>query len=348
MTSGARRAILVPFVGLFLLCGWVYLSLDHRQVAELAAHASWRLVVLASLCSFASYIFICFALLLIGRALGLRKAPAWLFLTVTFVSLTLNHVVSLGVAGYSARVLLLRRAGEAPGTVLAASLLHSYLTTLIMVSLLPVGLGVIALSAPVHSAGTAALELATVASTLAVVGMTVALVSRKVRLAVFRVIARLGAMLPGHIASGLVGALEDLDIGLASTGGSIRERPLAALAPVLLTILDWIAVLASFWLCLEAVGQPVPVRVLIAGFAVGMNVGVVSLVPGGLGVQEGSQAGVLALFGVPFGPALLASVLFRFLYFLIPFLVSLPLYYLVLRPIAPTDENDLGAAVPHH
>ena len=142
------------------------------------------------------------------------------------------------------------------------------------------------------------------------------------------------------------GALEDLDIGLASTGRAIRERPFAALAPVLLTILDWIAVLAAFWLCLESVGQSVPLRVLIAGFAIGMNVGVVSLIPGGLGVQEGSQAGVLALFGVPFGPALLASVLFRFLYFLVPFLVSLPLYLLVLRPIAPNEDE--AATASHH
>jgi uncharacterized protein (TIRG00374 family) len=345
MTPGARRAILVPFVGLFLLCGWVYLTLDHQQLAQLTTHAHWRLVLLATACSFASYIFICFALLRIGRALGMHRAPAWLILTVTFVSLTLNHVISLGVAGYSARVLLLRRAGEAPGTILAASLLHSYLTTLVMVSLLPVGLGAIALSAVVHPAGIAALQLATVASTLAVVGMTVALLSRRVRLAVFRVIARVGRLLPGHFAEGLPGALEDLDIGLASTGRSIKERPLAALAPVGLTILDWIAVLASFWLCLEAVGQSVPLHVLIAGFAIGMNVGVVSLIPGGLGVQEGSQAGVLALFGVPFGPALLASVLFRFLYFLVPFIVSLPLYFLVLRPIAPTEDE--VAPAPH-
>ena len=116
MTPGARRAILVPFIGLLLLCGWVYLTLDQEQLEHLVRHAHWQLVLVATACSFASYIFISFALLSIGRALGLRKAPAWMILTVTFVSLTLNHIISLGVAGYSARVLLLRRAGEAPGT----------------------------------------------------------------------------------------------------------------------------------------------------------------------------------------------------------------------------------------
>ena len=343
MSPATRRAILVPVLGLLLLFVWVYFALDPAQIAEVSANASWRLVLLAQLCSFLSYLFICFALLLIGRTMGLRRVPASTFMIVTFVSLTLNHIISLGVAGYSARVLLLRRGGEAPGTVLAASLLHSYLTTLVMVSLLPVGLGAIAYSATVPPAGTAALQVATVASTVAVFGMTVALVSRSVRLAGLRLVERIARLVPGEHGDGIAGALADLDVGLVAAGQFVRGRPFAALAPVGLTILDWIAVLASFWLCLEAVGQSVNAEVLIAGFAVGMNVGVVSLVPGGLGVQEGSQATVLALFGVPFGTALLASVLFRLTYFLIPFLVSLPLYYVVLRPLVPHDGGQATA-----
>ena len=331
MTPGTRRAILLPFAGLLVLFGWVYLALDHEQLRDLTERANWSLVLLATCCSFASYLFICFALLIIGRTLGLRRVPAGTFMLVTFVSLTLNHVVSLGVAGYSARVLLLRRNGEAPGTVLAASLL-------------PIGLGAIAFSAKVTPAGTAALQAATVVSAAVVIGMTVALVSRRVRLAFLRLVGRLGAMVPGDHAEGIERALVDLDIGLATAGRAIRERPAAVLPPVLLTIVDWMAVLAAFWLCLEAVGQPVGVRVLIAGFAIGMNVGVVSLIPGGVGVQEGSQAGVLALFGVPFGPALLASVLFRVIYYLVPFFVSLPLYYVVLRPMVPVDEEPIPVA----
>ena len=344
MTPGTRRAILIPFVGLLVLSGWVYLALDHRQMAELSVRASWWLILLAVVCSFTSYLFICLALLVIGRTMGIRKVPAAMFMLVTFVSLTLNHVVSLGVAGYSARVLLLRRAGEAPGTVLAASLLHSYLTTLVMVSLLPIGLGAIAFSATIPPAGTAALRIATAASMVGVAGMTIALVSRPMRLGVLALVRRLGRLVSGNHLEGLEGALVDLDIGLATAGRSVRERPIAALAPLVLTILDWVAVLMAFWLCLEAVGQPVGLRVLIAGFAVGMNVGVVSLIPGGLGVQEGAQAGVLALFGIPFGPALLAALLFRLIYVLVPSLVSLPLYYVVLRPMVEPADGSAAAS----
>lgn len=344
MTRGTRRALLVPAIGLIALCGWVYLALDPHQLVELLERASWRLVLLAGVCSFASYLFICLALLVIGRTLGIRRVPRGMFMLVTFTSLTLNHIVSLGVAGYSARVLMMRRHGEAPGTVLAASLLHSYLTTLVMVGLLPVGLGAIALSAHVAPGRTAALQVATGVTFLVVVGMTLVLVWRRPRLALLSLARRAGGILPGRYTDGLERALVDLDVGLATAARAVRERPLAALTPVLLTVVDWLAVLAAFWLCLESVGQPVSVEVLVAGFAVGMNVGVVSLVPGGVGVQEGSQAGVLALFGVPFGTALLAAVLFRFVYYLVPFVASLPLYYIVLRPLA--EQADAAPSAP--
>ena len=344
MTTSARRALLIPFVGLLLLFGWVYMAVDREQFAELSSRASWVLVLLALGCSLASYLFISLALLLIGRTIGLRRVTTPMFLLVTFVSLTLNHVISLGVAGYSVRVLLLRHHGEAPGTVLAASLLHSYLTTLVMVALLPIGIGAIAFSPTGTYAGTTVLWTATVASTAAVLGMTLALLSRSLRLWLFGMVTRLGRLLSHDHAAELVRALADLDIGLATAMHAVRYRPAAMLLPLLLTVVDWMAVLAAFWLCLEAVGELVELRVLIAGFAVGMNVGVVSLMPGGVGVQEGAQAGVLALFGVPFQTALLAAVLFRVVYYLVPFLVSLPVYYLVLRPLAPRDEPPASAA----
>ena len=337
MSSSAWRAMLLPLAGMILLCVWVYFAVDPGQLTRLSRRSTWSIALLAVVSSFVSYGLISVALLLIGRTMGIRRVSARIFILITFLSLTLNHVVSLGVAGYSARVLLLRRAGEAPGTVLAASLLHSYLTTLVMVSLLPIGLGAIAFSPHVRPAGHAALQFATLVSTIAALGMTVALVSSTLRHGVLRLVGRIGRFLPRH-AEGIAQMLVDLDAGLTTAGRFAKSRPAAALLPVLLTILDWSAVLVAFWLCLEAVGVDVGPGVLIAGFAIGINAGVVSLVPGGLGVQEGSQAGVLALFGVPFGPALLASVLFRVVYFLVPFMVSLPLYFIVLRAMVPVDE----------
>ena len=74
--------------------------------------------------------------------------------------------------------------------------------------------------------------------------------------------------------------------------------------------------------------------VLITGFAVGITVGVLSLVPGGLGVQELSMAGIYSLLGVPFAQAVLVASLFRVVYYFIPFVMSLSFYRRLLREIA--------------
>ena len=78
----------------------------------------------------------------------------------------------------------------------------------------------------------------------------------------------------------------------------------------------------------------------MTGFAIGVTAGLVSMIPGGLGVQEGSMAGVYHLLGVPLQQAILASILFRVMYYFIPFFLSLPSYWRILRTsreVGPTS-----------
>ncbi|MGB3681320.1 MAG: flippase-like domain-containing protein, partial [Rubrobacteraceae bacterium] len=109
--------------------------------------------------------------------------------------------------------------------------------------------------------------------------------------------------------------------------------------PLVFVVGDWGASIATLWFCFAALGQPVSPGILIAGFAVGVTVGMLSMVPGGLGVQEGSMAATYALFGVPLGQAALAAVLFRLVYYIVPFLVSLAFYRRLLREVGgPPDQ----------
>ncbi|HAI08542.1 MAG: hypothetical protein CL702_07565 [Chloroflexi bacterium] len=78
--------------------------------------------------------------------------------------------------------------------------------------------------------------------------------------------------------------------------------------------------------------------VVVTGFAVGVAAGVMSMVPGGLGVQEGSMAGAYHLLGVPLEQGVLVSFLFRLVYYMVPFGVSLLFYRNVLR-----ERVNLGA-----
>lgn len=76
---------------------------------------------------------------------------------------------------------------------------------------------------------------------------------------------------------------------------------------------------------------------LLTGFTLGITAGAVSMVPGGLGIQDGSMAGLYALLGVPLQKAVLASILFRLVYYLVPYLVSLIFYGRLLRQVGRTN-----------
>jgi uncharacterized protein (TIRG00374 family) len=99
-----------------------------------------------------------------------------------------------------------------------------------------------------------------------------------------------------------------------------------------LVVVDWIFSAMTLWFCFRAFGITLSVGQLISGFVIGTVAGVASLFPGGFGMQEVSITGVLNLFGVSVEQAALAAILYRGIYSIVPYLVSLAFYRLVLRP----------------
>ena len=71
------------------------------------------------------------------------------------------------------------------------------------------------------------------------------------------------------------------------------------------------------------VRYPIEFAQVIVGFSVGTVLSFASLIPGGLGVMEGSMAAVFSSMGVPFETAVVAVLIFRVAYYLLPLLASL-------------------------
>jgi uncharacterized protein (TIRG00374 family) len=101
---------------------------------------------------------------------------------------------------------------------------------------------------------------------------------------------------------------------------------------------DWVFAIITLWFCFQAFGGGPNIGVVLSGFSIGISVGNLSFIPGGLGVQEASMAGVFALLGSSFGQAVLASILFRVIYDFIPFFLSLLLYGRLIRGQPRTNE----------
>jgi uncharacterized protein (TIRG00374 family) len=112
---------------------------------------------------------------------------------------------------------------------------------------------------------------------------------------------------------------------------AIREDPVSILIIAGLIAIDWAFSAASLWFCFRAFDVTLSVGQLVSGFVIGTVAGVASLFPGGMGIQEASMTGVFSLLGIPLEKAVVGSILYRVVYSIVPYLISLGFYRLALR-----------------
>lgn len=336
MGEGQRRTeryLLILLLGAAILGAFV-VALDWREARRLAGTVQWRQVLLAVAWVVASYWFLSQAFVATCRVFGVRFRFLAM-MEIAFISATLNHIFSAGgVAGHSLRMLSMRQHGAAVSDVLAASLVHAYLATMGMFVLLPIGLVYLWLDQATPAHTLYALTVVAVLGTLIASVGTALVVSARARHVGIRAGARLARrLLSAPRAGAVAGALETFDASMARGTAVVRARPMLGVVPVTLIACDWVSAMVVFWYCLRALGSTVGPGVLVTGFGSGVAAGFVSALPGGLGVQDGSMSALFALLGVPLERAVLAAVLFRVLYYALPFTISLAMYYPLIRRV---------------
>ena len=324
--SGGQHRVATAAVALLALAGALLVLLDWQEVREVLSRADWRWIPLALAITAVSYLCLSYSFASINQTFNIRLDWRSL-LGVGFVSSAMIAAVG-GLAGHSLRLLLMTRRGLATGDVLAPSLFHSYLESLVFFALIPIGLGYLLLTHPLSPA--TALWLVVGAGVLGLAFAATAVVF------FYAPVRALALWLVGSVwrwvARRDIGpSLRDFEATLCGGLGALRGSPLALGLPAALVLADRIARVALVWVCFQALGSDAGLGVIATGFAVGVAAGVMSMVPGGLGVQEGSMAGTYHLLGVPLEEAVLASVLFRAVYYTGPFAVSLAFYRAALR-----------------
>lgn len=319
---GHGKLVVGAIIGMALL-GVLFVLLDWRQFGSVVEKANWLLLMPALLSVAVSYLTLSYGFTAVCRLFGIQIEQRTLAL-IGFVSFTLNHLVSTGgVAGFSLRVLLMRRRNLAAHEILAPSLFHSYISNLAMMALFPIGLLYLLVQHELSRGQVAgiAVGVAVLVVLFILGGMLVFIGPARGRL--LRLLAGLWRLVTRR---DIRESMMDFDTALAKGVRAFHRRPLVMVLLVALVVIDWASTIAALWFCFEALGSPVGLGVLLTGFIVGVVVGLLSIVPGGIGIQEGSMSGVYALLGVPFEQALLATVLYRVVYYIIPFLLSLLLY----------------------
>ncbi|MFW6180246.1 MAG: lysylphosphatidylglycerol synthase transmembrane domain-containing protein [Spirochaetota bacterium] len=110
-----------------------------------------------------------------------------------------------------------------------------------------------------------------------------------------------------------------------------------------ITLLVWVFWIGAAWMSFLAVRSPLRAGTLVVGFAVGHIVGVLSMVPGGIGTLEGSSALAYAALGVPLATALSALLVYRMTYYVVPFVLALPFYFGLKRRFHAAPGDGAGA-----
>ena len=93
--------------------------------------------------------------------------------------------------------------------------------------------------------------------------------------------------------------------------------------PLFWIFLDWIFTIAVLYAALYSVGSDVSYGQVVVAFSVGIVFAVISFVPGGVGVLEVALNGMLAGGGVPREQSVLAIMIFRISFYVIPVLLAL-------------------------
>lgn len=319
-----------------VILGVALIFWDGREIMRVLGQADWRPIPGALLFTAISYFCVSYNYALLCKMQGIRMGVRDLC-EICFTTTVLNHVVRTGgIAGFTLRYLMMRRWGVTLEDVLSSSALHYYLTSLDMLLMLPVGMAYLLLNTSVPPAISLLLKIMTVLMLGVTVLFTLVTLSRRMRAPIIAILTRL---LQRITRWNLVERLTIFDENLSKGVSALGAHPGQTALVLAITFIDWLATVVVLWLCLDAFGEQLAFGAAVSVFVISTVAGALSALPGGIGVQEASITGLAMLFGATFAQAALAALLFRIIYYFIPYFASLPFYWRHLRQPAASPAD---------
>jgi glycosyltransferase 2 family protein len=104
--------------------------------------------------------------------------------------------------------------------------------------------------------------------------------------------------------------------------------------------MDWCFTALTLYFCFNAVGVELPLGLLMVGFTVFFLTSTINPIPAGLGVSESALSLVFSLLGVDVNQTVVAALLFRFAFFILPMAVSTALYLDTMRQFLKSQVNE--------
>lgn len=262
---------------------------------------------------------------IMGRRIGKSAA-----IGIALVSTTVNYAVSsLGASGFALRAHLLNRRRVPFGTCVTASIVITVLLYFVLAVIILQG-SVLMLF---HSSTTPVqllknFGLIVVMCAVCVV-VTAFLFNDEWRSKYIRKVFRLMNKVLYHCFRALIPKgrydtfMDQLDEGI----DLIHKKKKKMTWTITYVCADWLFTILVLFFAFRAVGVHIDAGVLVAGFAVGMVTTLIPILPGGLGAMELAMTAVYAQMGIDWDAALMATLIYRVVYYVLPGIVSIFIYW---------------------
>ncbi len=299
---------------------------DIREMQRVIARADPWLLLVPVAFTILSYLVMALSYHGIAEAAD-AQVPFGEMLKVTFVANTANYLVSSGgLSGFALRLYFFSRRGIPSDTAVVISLVQTFLTNVTLLAFVLFGFAYLVAAQTLHGwALITTVVLLVFFGAAAVVAMLL-LFHRRVRRRTLFVLANTANWLlhrfvphrkPGRMR--IWRFQRNLNRGIEF----MLARKSQMASPALYIFVDWIVTLGILYAAFLALHYPIPFTYVVVSFAVGTILALVSFVPGGLGIMEGSMAAIFANLGVPLETAVVAVLIFRVAYYVLPLIVSL-------------------------
>jgi uncharacterized protein (TIRG00374 family) len=323
-----KMAVYAPVALSLGILGWlVYPNLG--AMAETIRNANPWWLVLSGCFAVSSYTFMGFTLWEVLRILGIRL-PFIEVAGIAFVSTTVNYFVSSGgISGFATRAHLLGKRKVPYGASVTSSVVITVLIYLALAVIVVEGAVLQFMQTPDFNRSMVEALIGVAAVLGFAFGLTLlffhhelrAAWARRIFLAVNHVIFFFSKKEIPH--ENFKKFESQLDDGIRTIHGRKYELPKV----VGYVFCDWVSNILILYFAFKAVGVSLGATTLIAGFAFGMLMTIIPILPGGLGAMEAAMTAAFSGMGVPVAQALTASLLFRLFYYLLPAFASVFIYW---------------------
>lgn len=306
----------------------ISIALKWNEIVFVVRQATWYWMICALIVAAVAYLLIGLNFLNICALFGV-KLKAWDLIEIGYVTYALDNLLpALGLPGLSLQVLFMKRRGAGTSESVAPSLFRSYFSNLIFVVIFPFSIIYTLLNYPLSGPESKVLIATAIIVTLFATDITVMVFSRWLRERLLHIIIRVSKSL---LKRDIEKSLTSFSVTFSNGIERIRHHPRQVLVTISVALSYWLLTAVVIWFCFLSLNNRLDFGLILTGFLLGRTTGVITFLPGGIGSQDVSMVGFYALFGIPLAQAILVALLFRVIFYFVPFFISLGFYRHLLR-----------------